>query len=94
MDPCFHVVYAKFRPYHLNVAVEIETRQTRQNFSNLLLSNFGASDLAPTSPGIPLDLRGNRTRSGPGQLRNSPHSHIPLFFSSSYSAPTRADLRG
>ncbi len=41
MDPCFHVLYAKFWPYHLNVAAEIETRQTRQCFSNLLLSNFG-----------------------------------------------------
>ncbi len=27
--------------YHLNVAAEIETHQTRQCFSNLLLSNFG-----------------------------------------------------
>ncbi len=25
MDPCFHVFYAKFWPYHLNVAAEIET---------------------------------------------------------------------
>ncbi len=41
MDPCFHVLYAKFWPYHLNVAAEIETHQTRQRFSNLLLSNFG-----------------------------------------------------
>jgi len=41
MDPCFHVVIAKFWPYHLNVSAEIETRQTRQCFSNLLLSNFG-----------------------------------------------------
>ncbi len=32
---------AKFWPYHLNVAAEIETHQTRQRFSNLLLSNFG-----------------------------------------------------
>ncbi len=28
-------------PYHLNVAAEIETHQTRQSFSNLLLFNFG-----------------------------------------------------
>ncbi len=41
MDPCFHVLYAKFWPYHLNAAAEIETHQTRQRFSNLLLSNFG-----------------------------------------------------
>ncbi len=41
MDPCFHVLYSKFWPYHLNVAAEIETHQTRQRFSNLLLSNFG-----------------------------------------------------
>ncbi len=39
MDPC--VLYAKFWPYHLNVAAEIETHQTRQRFSNLLLSDFG-----------------------------------------------------
>ncbi len=39
-DPCFHVPYAKFWPYHLNAA-EIETHQIRQRFSNLLLSNFG-----------------------------------------------------
>ncbi len=41
MGPCFHVLYAKFWPYHPNVAAEIETHQTRQRFSNLLLSNFG-----------------------------------------------------
>ncbi len=41
MDPCFHVLYTKFWPYHLNVAAEIETRQIRQRFSILLLSNFG-----------------------------------------------------
>ncbi len=41
MDPCFHVLYAKFWPYHLNVAAEIKTHQTWQRFSNLLLSNFG-----------------------------------------------------
>ncbi len=41
IDPCFHVLYAKFWHYHLNVAAEIETHQTRQRFSNLLLSNFG-----------------------------------------------------
>ncbi len=33
MDPCFHVLYAKFWPYHLNVAAEVETHQTRQRFS-------------------------------------------------------------
>ncbi len=32
-----------FWPYHLNVAAEIETLQTRQRFSNLLLSHFGES---------------------------------------------------
>ncbi len=42
MDPCFHVLFAKFWLYHLNAA-EIETHQTRQRFSNLLLSNFGDS---------------------------------------------------
>ncbi len=41
MDPYFHVLYTKFWPYHLNLAAEIETHQTRQRFSNLLLSNFG-----------------------------------------------------
>ncbi len=25
MDPCFHVLYTKFWPYHLNVAAEIQT---------------------------------------------------------------------
>ncbi len=38
MLSCF---YAKFWPYHLNVAAEIETHQTRQRFSNLYFSNFG-----------------------------------------------------
>ncbi len=33
MDPCFHVLYAKFWSYHLNVAAEIKTHQTRQRFS-------------------------------------------------------------
>ncbi len=28
MDPCIHVLYAKFWPYHLNIAAEIETHQT------------------------------------------------------------------
>ncbi len=32
MDPCFHILYTKFWPYHLNVAAEIKTRQTRQRF--------------------------------------------------------------
>ncbi len=41
MDPCFHVLHTKFCPYHLNVAAEIETRQTRQRFYNLLLSDSG-----------------------------------------------------
>ncbi len=41
MDPCFLIIYAKFWLYHLNVTTEIETHQTRQHFSNLLLSNFG-----------------------------------------------------
>ncbi len=40
MDPCFHVLYAKFWLYHLNAA-EIKTHQTRQHFFNLLLSNVG-----------------------------------------------------
>ncbi len=41
MDSCFHVLYAKFWPYHLNVAAEIKTHQIRQRFYNLLLSSFG-----------------------------------------------------
>ncbi len=41
MDPRFNVLYTKVWPYHLNVAAEIETHQTRQCFYNLLLSNFG-----------------------------------------------------
>ncbi len=36
INPCFHVLYAKFWPFHLNVAAEIETHQTRQHFYNLL----------------------------------------------------------
>ncbi len=43
IDPCFHVLYAKFWRYHLNVAAEVETHQTRQRFSNLLLSSFDES---------------------------------------------------
>ncbi len=48
--------------YHLNVAAEIETHQTRQRFSNLLLSNFGepvriiasisCSQLTGAAPGV------------------------------------------
>ncbi len=41
MDPCFHALYTKFWPYHLNVAAETKTHQIRPRFSNLLLSNFG-----------------------------------------------------
>ncbi len=62
MDPYFHVLYTKFWPYHLNVAAEIETHQTRQRFSNLLLSNFGelvrivasvsCSELTGAAPGV------------------------------------------
>ncbi len=37
----FMFFYAKFWPYHLNVAEEFESHQTRKRFSNLLLSNFG-----------------------------------------------------
>ncbi len=37
MDPCFHGLYAKFWPYYLNVAAEIETHQTRQHSSNLYI---------------------------------------------------------
>ncbi len=33
LDPCFHFLYAKFWPYHLNIAAEIETHQNRQRFS-------------------------------------------------------------
>lgn len=40
MDPCFHVVYAKFWPYHQSAAAEIKTHQTKQRFSSLLLVNF------------------------------------------------------
>ncbi len=42
-DPCFHILYAKFWSYHLNIAAEIKTHQTRQSFFNLLLSGFGES---------------------------------------------------
>ncbi len=40
-DPYFHVDYIKLWPYHLNVTAEIETNQTRQPISNILLFNFG-----------------------------------------------------
>ncbi len=41
MDPCFHVLYCQIPdPYHLNIAAETKTHQTRQRISNLLLSNF------------------------------------------------------
>ncbi len=40
MDPCFHVLYAKFWPYHLNVAAEIETHQTRQRFFQSSIVQF------------------------------------------------------
>ncbi len=62
MNPCFYVLYAKFWPYRLNLAAEIETHQTRQRFSNLLLSNFGepvwivdsvsCSSLTGAAPGV------------------------------------------
>lgn len=39
MDTRFRVVYTKFWPDHLNVAAEIETHRTKQNFS-VLLSEF------------------------------------------------------
>jgi len=35
------VVYPEFWLYHVNVIAEIQIHQTRQRFSNLLLSNFG-----------------------------------------------------
>ncbi len=63
MDPCFHVLYDKFWPYHLNVTVEIETHQTRQRFSNLLcpilvsepvwiVSSISCSSLTGAAPGV------------------------------------------
>lgn len=33
--------FVPYGPYHLNVAAKLETHQTRQRFSNLLLSKFG-----------------------------------------------------
>ncbi len=39
MDPC--CTLHQILTLHLNVAAEIETHQTKQHFSNLLLSNFG-----------------------------------------------------
>lgn len=41
MNPCFHLVYGKFLPYHLNVEAEIKIHQIRQGLSNHLLSIFG-----------------------------------------------------
>ncbi len=40
MDPCFHVLYAKFWPYHLNVVADIETHQTRQRFFQSSIVQF------------------------------------------------------
>lgn len=40
MDWCFHAVYTKAWPHHLNVAADIDTHQARQPFSNLLVSNL------------------------------------------------------
>ncbi len=54
MDPWFRVLYAKFWPYHLNVASEIKTHQTRQSFSKLLLSNFGEPVWKPPFPYLTL----------------------------------------
>ncbi len=42
MNPCFHDLYAKFWPHHLNAA-EIQSHHTRQRFSNLLLSGYSES---------------------------------------------------
>ncbi len=44
IDPCFHVVYSKFWPYHSHFAAETEVNQTKPPFSNLLLSYFGELD--------------------------------------------------
>ncbi len=41
MDPCFHVLYAKFWPYHLNFAAEIET-QTRQRLQSSIVQLWWA----------------------------------------------------
>lgn len=38
LDGCFHVVYAKFWPYHLNFTAKITSRQTKWHFCNFLLS--------------------------------------------------------
>ncbi len=40
IDPCFHVLYAKFWPHHLNVAAKIETHQTRQRFFQSSIVQF------------------------------------------------------
>ncbi len=63
MDPCFHVLYAKFWPYHLNVAAEIKTHQTRQRLVRLdqnsdlwpQLAVFGGRML-PMTPRTPSTL--------------------------------------
>ncbi len=56
MDPCFHVVYAKFWPYHLNVTAEMETCPTKQTFFSLLF-NFGepvwiVASISRVAPGV------------------------------------------
>ncbi len=40
MDPCFHILYAKFCPYHLNVTAEIEAHQTWQRFFQSSIVQF------------------------------------------------------
>lgn len=45
MDKCFHVVYTKSWPSHLNIAAEIKTHQMRVHFSNFLLSSFAKLQL-------------------------------------------------
>ncbi len=49
MDPCFHVLYAKFWLYHLNVAAEIES-----NFgeSVWIVSSVSCSYLTGAAPGV------------------------------------------
>jgi len=51
---CFHVVYAKFWPYHLTVARKIKTHQNRQRFGELvwIVASVSCSLLTGVAPGV------------------------------------------
>ncbi len=52
MNPCFHVLYAKVWPNHLNVAAEIKTHQTRQFWWSCVNCILFLSDRSGTRCGL------------------------------------------